>query len=174
MGQLQIGRTPIREAIRRLEQEGLVDVVPRRGVFVTNVNIRDLASLTEVRLVMETYGAGLAAERATRLEQDEAVGLIRELLLKPTDRWVMIELDQRIHKFVYRCAHNQFLADSLEAHYTLAQRMWFLALDRMKDITLAPELRALLVAITDGDKSAAEAAMRDHIESFESALRKTL
>ena len=63
---LGIGRTPVREALRRLAQEQLVEVYPRRGMFVTTVEIRDLASLCEVRDVLESHAARLAAERATR------------------------------------------------------------------------------------------------------------
>ncbi len=63
MDHLQIGRTPLREAVRRLAQERLVEVFPRRGTFVTSVEIRDLASLAEVRLVLESHAAALAADR---------------------------------------------------------------------------------------------------------------
>src|SRR2546429_7243560 len=65
MERLGIGRTPTREALRRLAQERLVEVYPRRGMFVTSVEIRDLASLAEVRSVLESHVARLAAERAT-------------------------------------------------------------------------------------------------------------
>jgi DNA-binding GntR family transcriptional regulator len=173
--QLQIGRTPIREAVRRLAQEKLLEVVPRRGIFVTNVNIRDLASLGEVRLVMEAHAASLAAQRATEAERAEALELSRELGQKPgTDQRAAIELDRRIHNYVYRCAHNQFLAETLESYYTLALRIWFLGLGRMKDVNLAREHRALLAAIRRGDRAGAERAMRDHINTFQRALRDTL
>src|SRR5918912_44606 len=59
-----IGRTPTREALRRLAQEKLVEVYPRRGMFVTGVDVRELARLSEVRLVLEPEAARLAAERA--------------------------------------------------------------------------------------------------------------
>ena len=65
MERLGIGRTPVREALRRLAQERLVEVFPRRGTFVTSVEIRDLARLSEVRAVLEPEAARLAAERAT-------------------------------------------------------------------------------------------------------------
>ena len=65
---LGIGRTPVREALRRLAQERLVEVYPRRGMFVTTVDVRDLARLCEVRAVLEPEAARLAAERATQLD----------------------------------------------------------------------------------------------------------
>src|SRR5919205_1671808 len=68
---LGIGRTPVREALRRLAQERLIEVYPRRGMFVTTVDVRDLARLCEVRAVLEPEAARLAAERATRADLDE-------------------------------------------------------------------------------------------------------
>ncbi len=69
---LGIGRTPIREALRRLAHEQLVEVFPRRGMFVTNVDVRDLARISEVREALEPEAARLAAERATEEERDAA------------------------------------------------------------------------------------------------------
>ena len=79
MEALGIGRTPVREALRRLAQEKLVEVYPRRGMFVTGVDVGDLALLTEVRAVLESEAARLAAVRATAGERDELGELIAEL-----------------------------------------------------------------------------------------------
>src|SRR5256714_14499447 len=76
MQQLGIGRTPTREALRRLAQEGLVEVYPRRGMFVTPVEIQDLASLADVRSVLESSAARLAAERATDDDRDSIAALL--------------------------------------------------------------------------------------------------
>ena len=76
---LGIGRTPVREALRRLAQEQLVEVYPRRGMFVTTVDVRDLARLCEVRAVLEPEAARLAAERATQPDLDELSALLNEL-----------------------------------------------------------------------------------------------
>src|SRR4051795_10593826 len=65
---LGIGRTPVREALRRLAQERLIEVFPRRGMLVTKVDVRDLARLCEVRAVLEPEAARLAAERAAGRE----------------------------------------------------------------------------------------------------------
>ena len=73
---LGIGRTPVREALRRLAQERLVEVYPRRGMFVTTVDVRDLARLCEVRAVLEPEAARLAAERATRADLEEIGALL--------------------------------------------------------------------------------------------------
>ena len=62
---LGIGRTPMREAIQRLRNDGFVTVIPRRGTLVTDINITDLAEIYEVRAHLESWEAGLATERAT-------------------------------------------------------------------------------------------------------------
>src|SRR5437870_13123370 len=79
MERLGIGRTPVREALRRLAQERLVEVYPRRGMFVTGVDVRELARLSEVRAVLEPEAARLAAERATEADREELAGLLLEL-----------------------------------------------------------------------------------------------
>jgi len=176
MDQLGVGRTPIREAVRMLVQAKLVDVYPRRGVFVTSVNIRDLASLSEVREVLEGYAARLAAERATEDDQRELATLIDECRRKSgLDRRGLIDLDQRIHRHVYRCTHNGFLETTLDEYYVLALRIWFLALDRVERLDEAVrEHRELLEAIRDRDGERAENAMRRHVQGFEQAIRRVL
>ena len=76
---LGVGRTPVREALQRLENERLVEVYPRRGIFVSNVNVLDLAVLSEVRTVLEGFGARLAAERATESDRAEIAALIADV-----------------------------------------------------------------------------------------------
>src|SRR5262249_56355181 len=76
---LGIGRTPVREALRRLAQERLVEGFPRRGMFVTKVDVRDLARLCEVRVALEPEAARLAAERATQTDLAELRGLLEGL-----------------------------------------------------------------------------------------------
>ena len=107
---LRIGRTPIREALRQLAQEKLVEVLPRRGMFVTTVDVRDLARLCEVRAVLEPEAARLAAERATQEDLNEIAALLEELESgrRRSDR-LLIDLDERIHRTIYRSAHNHFL-----------------------------------------------------------------
>ncbi len=176
MERLGIGRTPTREALRRLAQERLVQVYPRRGMFVTSVEIRDLASLAEVRSALESHAARLAAERATEEDRSELEALLGELGGRSElDVRELMALDERIHRQVYRSAHNPFLEATLEEYYVLALRIWYLALDR------APELeqavlghRELLEAIRDGDADRAEATMRRHVLDFEEVMRRVL
>jgi len=177
MEQLGLGRTPVREALRALAREQLVEVFPRRGSFVAGVDVRDLAGLSEVRLQLETLAAGLAANRATPEDRDECAALLDELerAAGENDERALIELDQRIHRHVYRCVHNPYLERTLEEYYVLTLRIWFLALDRVARLEDAVhEHRELLTAIQAGDRTRAEDVMRRHVAGFEQAIRDVL
>lgn len=173
--QLGIGRTPVREALRRLAQEGLVEVYPRRGMFVTDVDVRKLAFVSEVRVALEPEAARLAAERATDPERAELQELLDELDAAGADDHALMALDERIHRAVYRCARNDLLATTLEQYYVLALRIWTIALDRQHELNDAVQgHRALLEAIHDGDGERSAATMRAHVEDFEQAMRRVL
>ena len=176
MARLGIGRTPTREALRRLAQERLVEVYPRRGMFVTSVEIRDLASLAEVRSVLESHAARLAAERATDEDRSALESLLDELETRvDLDASELMALDERIHRQVYRSAHNAFLEATLEEYYVLALRIWHLALDRARELKQAVlGHRELVEAIRDGDADRAEETMRRHVLDFEEAMRRVL
>jgi DNA-binding GntR family transcriptional regulator len=173
---LEIGRTPVREALQRLARENLVEVHPRRGIFVSRVEVGDLAALSEVRETLESVAAGLAAER--RSEDD--LTMIAELLDELAAGGAMgerelIELDQRLHRHVWRCAHNDFLETTLDGYYVLTLRIWFMALDRVARLDESVrEHRRLLEAIRDGEARPAAEAMRRHIRGFERAIREVL
>jgi DNA-binding GntR family transcriptional regulator len=177
MARLGLGRTPVREALRALAQERLIEVYPRRGMFVTPVDARNLAALSEVRGVLEPFAAGLAAQRLTdpdRAELTELLAELAEVSASPEGRR-LIAVDQRIHEFVSRAAHNDFLAGVLDEHYMHALRIWFLALDRVSHLEDAVlEHRAILEAISDGDAERAAAAMSTHVDGFEGSIRRSL
>ena len=169
---LGIGRTPVREALRRLAQERLVEVYPRRGMFVTGVDVRELARLSEVREVLEPEAARLAAERATETDRAGLSALLEELDAGGSE---LIVLDERIHRAVYRAAHNDLLEATLEQYYVLALRIWSIALDRAHELEEAvEEHRALLEAIGDGDGERAAETMRAHVQNFEQAMHRVL
>jgi GntR family transcriptional regulator, rspAB operon transcriptional repressor len=177
MERLGLGRTPVREALRTLAQEKLVEVYPRRGMIVAPVDVGDLAALSEARRTLESFAARLAAERANDDDRAIALALLEELpaIAAAGDERRLIGLDQRIHRHVYRCAHNPFVESTLNEYYTLTLRIWFLALDRVARLDDAvAEHGELLQAILDGDAKRAEAVMRRHIEAFETAIRAVL
>jgi DNA-binding GntR family transcriptional regulator len=168
---LGIGRTPVREALRRLAQEQLVEVFPRRGMFVTGVDVRDLARISEVRAALEPEAARLAAERATDEEREELASL-SDQIKGGTD---LMGLDEQIHRAVYAAAHNHLLEKTLGEYYVLALRIWMIALDRAQDLEDAVEAhRDLLHEIVVGNADGAADVMRAHVENFEQAMRKAL
>jgi DNA-binding GntR family transcriptional regulator len=163
MEQLGVGRTPVREALRDLAREQLVEVFPRRGIFVSGVEVGDIAGLSEVRLVLESKAARLAAERRNDDDRVETERLLDELsqTTGDHDERRLIDLDQRIHRHVYHCTHNPFLQATLEEYYVLTLRIWFLALDRVERLDDAiHEHHAILEAIRDRAPDRAEEVMR--------------
>jgi DNA-binding GntR family transcriptional regulator len=177
MGRLGLGRTPVREALRDLARDRLVEVFPRRGMFVSGVEVGDIAGLSEVRGVLESKAARLAAERRNDVDLEETGALLDELSHAASldDERRLIDLDQRIHRHVYRCAHNPFLQSTLEEYYVLTLRIWFLALDRVERLDDAiREHHAILEAIRDRHPDRAEDVMRAHVASFDRAMRAVL
>ena len=172
---LGIGRTPVREALRRLARERLIEVYPRRGMVVTTVDVRDLARLCEVRLALEPEAARLAAERATQDDLDTLSELLAELGgRRRRDDRALIDLDRRIHGAVYRASHNDFLAETLEQYYTHALRIWMLALARTDLGAAVHEHAELVDAILRGRGDRAAELMRAHVEVFEESMRDVL
>ncbi len=173
---LRIGRTPIREALQRLARENLVRSIPHRGTFVTDVNITDLARITEVRIVLEAHAARLAAEKLTSTDR-EAIAELLDLLRRGhvTDQRDLMQLDQQIHRLVYHTAHNPFLEATLERYFNLSLRLWYLVLDREVRLREAVDEHVeLLEAILAGDAQRAEDIMRRHVTGFEREIRKVL
>ncbi len=176
MNKLGLGRTPIREALRSLASEKLVDVYPRRGMFVTSVDVHNLSAISEVRAVLEIQAAGLAAQRSNTADQIITKALIAEIdaIEGEPNMTKLIGLDQRIHRHIYKATHNHFLETSLEQYYGHALRIWFMALDRVEDLSEAViEHRALLIAIRDNKVNEAEQAMKEHVDGFEASIRKS-
>jgi DNA-binding GntR family transcriptional regulator len=175
--ELEMGRTPIREAIKRLALENLVTVFPRRGTFASEINIKDLAQITEVRAVLEARAAALAAERLTDAGRAELATLIEVLRASRggDDMKALMELDTRIHRFVYRACDNPFLDVTLYRYFNLSLRIWYLVIDRLPHLfQRVHEHEALLQAIADRKPElAAEIAAR-HVDVFESEIRSVL
>lgn len=177
MSRLGLGRTPVREALRTLAHENLIDVYPRRGMFVAPVDARDLAAISEARSLLEPAAARLASTRLTDADRLELDGLLAELEMsahQPQGRTLM-DLDRRIHHFVYRCSGNRFIESALDEYYAHALRIWFLALDRLEHLEDAVlEHRAILEAVRAGDPDRAAEVMSAHINGFESSIRLAL
>lgn len=177
MDELGFGRTPIREALRRLADDDLVEVFPRRGIYVGPIDVGHLGAISEIRVELEGFVARLAAERATDDDRAQVTRLLDELaaVSGAPDEHDLIHLDQRIHRLIYRAARNPFLEAALDRYYVLALRLWFLALDRVQQLEDAVnEHRDLLEAIARGDASTAERIAREHVIDFERQVRELL
>lgn len=178
MQRLDLGRTPVREALRRLADEGLVTIFPRRGMVVAPVDVHDLTSVSEVRIDLEGLAARLAARRADSTDRARANDLIMELdadAMDPADPRALIRLDQRVHHVVHHATHNGYLQNTLSEYLTLSLRLWFLGLERVHRLDEAvQEHRSLLVAVVDGDEAAAESTARAHVTGFWQEIRSVL
>jgi DNA-binding GntR family transcriptional regulator len=176
-GELGIGRTPVREAIKRLALENLVTVFPRRGTFASEINITDLADISDVRMQLEGHAAYRAAQRITPAQRAELEELLEELdhSQGSDDTGGLMGLDTRVHRFIHRCAGNPYLEDSLGRYFNLSLRIWYLVLDRLPHLfARVHEHGDLLRAIADGDAEGARAIIAEHIETFEREIRAVL
>jgi DNA-binding GntR family transcriptional regulator len=178
---LGIGRTPFREAVQRLKRDGFVTILPRRGTLVSEINITDLAAIYEVRKRLESWASRLAAERANGADHREAQELIGELgeLREEDGSEALLALDQRIHRFVYRCAKNSFLAETLDQYHNLSLRILHVAMVRYPALTpqlndVVHDQRIVLDAIDRGDAETAERMAIAHISTFERAIRDVI
>ena len=175
--ELKMGRTPVREAIKRLALENLVTVFPRRGTFASEINITDLAHISDVRTQLEGHAAYRAAERITEAQRDELVGLLDELQASRgnDDLAALMELDARVHRFVYRCAANPFLEETLGRYFNLSLRIWYLVIDRLPHLfARVHEHQDVLLAISAGEPAQARDTLVGHIETFEQEIRSVL
>ena len=170
MADLGIGRTPLREAVKRLELESFVAVQPRRGTYVTGVDAAEIIQITEVRAELEGYAADLAARRMDAGARRAAEALIEqiELLDRGDDQQELMRLDERIHRFVWEASGNPYLVDTLERYFSLSLRIWYVVLDRVPGLGHAVhDQAALLHAVTGRDAQRARAVMRDHVLAFQ-------
>lgn len=174
--ELGLGRTPVREALKRLESERLVIAYPRRGTFATEVHITDLGHISEVRQQLEPLAAAAAARRLTGHDRAELAALLAELgSTGSSDVRELIRLDVRVHRAVYAATHNPYLADTLIRYGNLATRIWCLFLDRLPGLSgHVGEHGPLLRAIIDGDVDRSAGFAAGHVAGFESAIRKVI
>ncbi len=172
--ELGVGRTPIREALKRLESERLVVAFPRRGTFATDVNISDLAHISEVRRTLEPMAASAAAERTTADDRATLTALREQFDTSQglEDNADLLKMDVSVHRAIYHCVHNPFLEDTLIRYDNLATRIWCVFVPRLSGMAgHVGEHVPLLTAIIDGDaKKAADLALQ-HVAGFERAIR---
>jgi DNA-binding GntR family transcriptional regulator len=174
---LGLGRTPVREALKRLEQERLVVAYPRRGTFATAVDMTDLSNISEIRKQLEPTAAARAARTASP-EARARLGVLAEGIAAINDddepRDVM-RRDVYVHREIYRASGNPHLEQILIGLDGHATRIWCLFLDRLPDVARhVREHVALLHAIIAGDETAAAELTLAHVAGFEKEIRALL
>jgi DNA-binding GntR family transcriptional regulator len=173
MSAMGIGRTPLREAVKRLALERLVEVQPRRGTFVSEVEAADIQNVTEVRAELEGYAAELAAMRLDPDTRATAETLLRDVeeLVIPADQHLLMRVDEQIHRFTWEAARNPFLAQTLERYFTHSLRIWYLVLDRVPTLGHSVhDQTQLLEAVLDRNGPHARTIMREHVLAFQRAI----
>lgn len=167
--QLDLGRNPIHLAIHRLNREGLLAIIPRKGILIKAETLDSFLELTESRQLIEPYLTGLAVDRATpellaKLEQLLETGWERHLA---QDRLGSMEVDRLFHQTLYESAGNSILAEFAARLLDRSMRLWFrpVASDTAKP-NIA-ELADLFETIKRGDKDAAIYQMKEHIGSIQ-------
>lgn len=176
MQDLQLGRTPIREALQRLAAEGLVLSIPRRGMFVAEISITDLQKIFELRVVLEGLCARLAAQRATPEQIAQIESVLRELdHVAERDVQALMSIDERFHDLLYQAADNEFLASTLTRLHALSCRLWYLVLDRLDGVRGAMEQHVDIAdAIKAKEADRAEALIQQHVFEFQQGIRAVL
>lgn len=175
--ELDVGRTPIREALKRLESDHLVVSFPRRGTFAANVDLTDLSTISEMREVLEPIAARKAALNLTPERRREFEATVADLrALKSTDEpRALMERDLEVHRLIYSSVDNPHLMETLVRLDDLATRIWCHVIPRIPDlIGHIREHIDLLEAILEGKESAVEAHAAEHVREFDKTLRAAL
>ena len=170
-----IGRTPVREALQRLQRDQLVTVLPRQGVMVTNIDVAELPVLFETRTILEPYVHRLAAVRGTKADWDAMDAALSAVETRSATWTDLLEADRFCHEQVYRAGANRFLFETLDMLYTQSERLWYMYLKDGADLhEPLVEHRAILSALRDGDGDKAATMIEEHIRSFEAQTRAVL
>lgn len=176
--ELGIGRTPIRESLKKLELDHLIVSYPRRGTFATPVDIAELARVSELRQVLEPFAARKAAlvarpdVRAALAAKAEQIAAMEP---EPADKRPLMEYDLDVHRLIYRAADNPHLEETLVRMDNLATRIWCLVLDRLPSVSEhIREHVGLLRAIVDRDAVRAAELAATHVAHFEASVRAAL
>jgi DNA-binding GntR family transcriptional regulator len=174
---LKIGRTPVREALQQLARDGLVVILPRRGVLVSDINVRTQLRLLELRREVERLMARVAAERATPAE----AAMFRQLATDmrqaagAADDIAFMRLDRELNSLISEAARNEFATRSMGLMHGLSRRFWYQHYREAADLPLAATLHAALADAIGGRDSAAAAQASDALISYiESFARKTI
>ena len=173
---LGIGRTPIREALQRLAREGLVAILPRRGILVSEINVKRQLRLLEVRRELERLIARSAARRATVEERAEFERIASRFQqsAKANDDVAFMRTDREFNTLCSSASHNEFAAGAMSLMHSLSRRFWYIHYKQAADMPLTAKLHANIArAIAKGDEEAAGAASDRLLDAIEKFTRGT-
>lgn len=172
---MNVSRTPIREAIKRLADDGLVKVEPRRGAYVANISIKDMLDVFEVREDMEGFTAYLATQRITD-EQKEELRKIAEAYEEATrnnDKETVIVLDEAFHNFIVGCCNNETLKELVQYVQELSLRFRYLYYEEFSLYeATAEQHNRILAAINAGDADLARKEADTHVKTLKEFVFK--
>lgn len=161
--ELDFSRTSIKEALRLLVHDHLVEATPRE-LYVSELNLSDLEKISGVRLRLESYSAQQAARNRT---EDDLIVLSALCKEEAQDTRELFELDHRFHQAIAKAAHNPYLANTLEHFYGLSKRLWYLALPHLDFLPTAVQSHIELVEEIDAQQEEkAGSIMYTHISDF--------
>lgn len=175
--QLNLGRTPVREALQRLASEYLVEIMPRRGIRVSEIDIKQQLRLLETRRVIEQLNISLAAKRASPEIKLRFGEIASEMAVsgKTDDYAKFLHLDQEFNELLAVAVDNKFSANMLQQMHGLSRRFWHSHHQQEDDLLLVANLHAAIAdAIAVGDEESAVAACRNHMDYIDSFTRKSL
>lgn len=175
--EMGVSRTPVRESIRKLELEGLVIMVPRKGAYVAGISVKDIHEVFEVRAALEGLAASLAAQRSTPEEIDdmEKSLFIESGELEGNNLRSIVEIDTTFHDLLYKAARNEKLIQMVNNLQEQLQRFRSASLARPgRSKTALEEHRKILEAIAMRDSALAQSLAIEHIENAETAMMESI
>lgn len=171
-----VSRTPIREAIRQLELEGLVIMEPRRGAYVAGLSMEDVTNVLEIRGALEGLAASLAAQRATKEEVEELSHIVERFsaYAKESNIQGLIEQDVAFHDIIYKSTGNERLLQLISSLREQVQRFRVAYISQFDNASdLLKEHQQILQAIQDKDGEKARKIAEDHIKNAENYMIQT-
>lgn len=175
--ELGVSRTPVREAIRKLELEGFVVMVPRKGAYVAGISMKDIADVFEIRAALEGMVAALAAERIT---DEELEHLERHLVkiaecIEANNLKALVETDTEFHDTLYKACRNERLVQIVSHLREQIQRFRTTSLSSPGRMKFAlEEHKKIVEAVSDRNVEVARALAIEHIENAENSMLETL
>ncbi|HHW62093.1 MAG TPA: GntR family transcriptional regulator [Syntrophomonadaceae bacterium] len=175
--ELGVSRTPVREALRKLELEGFIVMVPRKGAYVADLSVKDIADVFEIRIALEGLAAALAAERIT----DEELELMERSLIEKGEAIVagdlerLVQVDASFHETLYQASRNERLNAIINNLREQIQRFRSASLSYPgRNKKSLDEHRAILEALEARNVTLARQLAQEHIENAENVLIETL